>query len=146
MTPSVHHELQAVLPVISCAVALILSDKSEASRVGLIVQKFGGTSVATAEKIRAAAQRAIAAKAEGHDVVMVVSARGKKTDELLALAAELTDKPATREMDMLLSTGEQESVALMSMAIQKLGVPAISLTGGQIGIVTDSHHSKARIR
>ncbi len=114
--------------------------------MGLIVQKFGGTSVATPEKIRAAAQRAIAAKAEGHDIVMVVSARGKKTDELLALAAEVTDQPATREMDMLLSTGEQESVALMSMAIQDLGVQAISLTGGQIGIVTDSHHSKARIR
>lgn len=114
--------------------------------MGLIVQKFGGTSVATAEKIRAAAERAIMTKAEGHDVVMVVSARGKKTDELLTLAAELTDRPPTREMDMLLSTGEQESVALMSMAIQELGEQAISLTGGQIGIVTDSQHSKARIR
>ena len=86
-------------------------------------------------------------RAEGHDVVMVVSARGKKTDELLTLAAELTDKPPTREMDMLLSTGEQESVALMSMAIQELGEQAISLTGGQIGIITDAQqHSKARIR
>ncbi len=114
--------------------------------MGLIVQKFGGTSVATAEKIRAAAQRAVAAKRDGHHVVMVVSARGKKTDELLTLAAELTDAPPRREMDMLLSTGEQESVALMSMAIQELGEPAISLTGGQIGIITDSQHSKARIR
>ncbi|MEZ6144928.1 MAG: aspartate kinase [Planctomycetaceae bacterium] len=114
--------------------------------MGLIVQKFGGTSVATAEKIRAAAQRAVAAKRDGHQVVMVVSARGKKTDELLTLAAEVTADPPRREMDMLLSTGEQESVALMAMAIQELGEQAVSLTGGQIGIITDSQYSKARIR
>jgi aspartate kinase len=81
----------------------------------------------------------------GHQVVMVVSARGKKTDELVGLAAEITDHPTPREMDMLLSTGEQESVALMAMAIHKLGVEAISLTGSQIGVVTDSSHTKARI-
>jgi len=112
----------------------------------LVVQKFGGTSVADAEKIKAAAARAVKAKRLGHQVVMVVSARGKKTDELVALAAEMTDTPPAREMDMLLSTGEQESVALMAMAVQTLGEQAISLTGGQIGIITDSTHTKARIR
>ncbi|MEW4526864.1 aspartate kinase [Maioricimonas sp. JC845] len=114
--------------------------------MSLIVQKFGGTSVANSEKILAAARRAVAAHREGHQVVMVVSARGKKTDELVGLAAEITHTPPAREMDMLLSTGEQESVALMSMAIQTLGEKAVSLTGGQIGIVTDSSFTKARIR
>jgi aspartate kinase len=114
--------------------------------VGLIVQKFGGTSVATAEKIRAAAVRAVAAKRAGHDVVMVVSARGKKTDELLSLAAEIAETPPPRELDMLLATGEQESVALMAMAVHQLRETAVSLTGGQIGIATDSLHNKARIR
>ena len=112
----------------------------------LVVQKFGGTSVADAEKIKAAAARAVKAKRLGHQVVMVVSARGKKTDELVNLAAEITDRPPAREMDMLLSTGEQESVALMAMAVQTLGAEAISFTGGQIGIITDSTHTKARIR
>ena len=114
--------------------------------VSLIVQKFGGTSVADADRIRAAAARAVAAQRDGDQVVMVVSARGKKTDELVALAAEITDAPSAREMDMLLSTGEQESVALMAMAIGDLGGQAISLTGSQIGIVTDSAHTQARIR
>ena len=114
--------------------------------MSLIVQKFGGTSVADAQKIKAAAQRAVAAKQAGHQVVMVVSARGKKTDELVALAGQITDRPAAREMDMLLSTGEQESGALMAMAVQQLGEEAISLTGIQIGIVTDSTFTKARIR
>ncbi len=113
--------------------------------MSVIVQKFGGTSVASASKIKAAAQRAVAAKQAGHQVVMVVSARGKKTDELISLASEITESPADREMDMLLSTGEQESTALMVMAINELGEPAVSLTGGQIGIVTDSSFSKARI-
>jgi aspartate kinase len=114
--------------------------------VSVIVQKFGGTSVATAERILAAAQRAVAAKRQGAQVVLVVSARGKKTDELVDLAAEITDFPHPREMDMLLSTGEQESVALVAMAIHKLGEPAVSLTGGQIGIITDSTFTRARIR
>ncbi|QDV16669.1 Aspartokinase [Gimesia panareensis] len=113
--------------------------------MSLIVQKFGGTSVADTSKIQAAARRATAMHQAGHQVVMVVSARGKKTDELVGLAAEITDHPTPREMDMLLSTGEQESVALMAMAIHKLGVEAISLTGSQIGVVTDSSHTKARI-
>jgi aspartate kinase len=114
--------------------------------VALIVQKFGGTSVADATKIRAAAARAVATKRAGNQVVMVVSARGHKTDELIELAAEVSATPPAREMDMLLATGEQESVALMAMAIQDQGEPAVSLTGGQIGIVTDSTHTKARIR
>ena len=113
--------------------------------MALIVQKFGGTSVADAAKIRKAAGRAVAAKRAGHQVVMVVSARGQKTDELIELARELTKSPPPREMDMLLSTGEQESVALVAMAIHDLGERAISLTGSQIGIVTDSSHTKARI-
>jgi aspartate kinase len=114
--------------------------------MSIVVQKFGGTSVATAEKIQAAARRAVAAKKSGHQVVMVVSARGHKTDELVRLAEEVSKKPAAREMDMLLSTGEQEAVALVAMAIHSLGEKAVSLTGGQMGIVTDSTFSKARIR
>jgi aspartate kinase len=112
----------------------------------LIVQKFGGSSVATAPRIMAAARRAIRARQAGHQVIVVVSARGDTTDELVALAQEITDNPPTREMDMLLATGEQISIALMAMAIQTLGVPAISFTGTQIGIQTDSIHTKARIK
>ena len=112
----------------------------------LLVQKFGGTSVADADKILAAARRAIRAHQAGARVLVVVSARGHTTDELVDLAKELNEHPPAREMDMLLSTGEQVSVALMAMAIQSLGVPAISFTGAQIGIVTDSFHTKARIR
>jgi aspartate kinase len=113
--------------------------------VAVIVQKFGGTSVANAVKIRQAAQRAVDAKRAGFDVVVVVSARGHKTDELVDLAAEITKTPRPREMDMLLSTGEQESVALMAMAVHELGEEAISLTGAQIGVLTDTTHTKARI-
>ena len=112
----------------------------------IVVLKFGGTSVADATKIMRAAARAIATKQQGNQVVVVVSARGKKTDELIRLAAEITDTPPAREMDMLLSTGEQESVALTAMAVQEQGDQAISLTGGQIGVLTDSSHTKARIR
>ena len=114
--------------------------------MSLIVQKFGGTSVADTAKIQAAARRAVMASRHGHQVVMVVSARGKKTDELIALATEITDSPSPREMDMLLSTGEQESVALMAMAVRELGAEAVSLTGTQIGVVTDSAHTRARIQ
>jgi aspartate kinase len=112
----------------------------------LIVQKFGGSSVATAERIMAAARRALRAKQAGNQVIVVVSARGDTTDELVSLAREISDQPPAREMDMLLSTGEQISIALMAMAIQSLGQPAISFTGAQIGIVTDSFHTKARIK
>lgn len=112
----------------------------------LIVQKFGGTSVADAQKILAAARKAIRAQQEGNQVVMVVSAMGHSTDILVDLAEQITDRPPAREMDMLLSTGEQVSVALMAMAIHSLGYKAISMTGAQIGIKTDSTHTKARIR
>jgi aspartate kinase len=114
--------------------------------VAIVVQKFGGTSVATPEKILAAAQRVVRTMRAGNQVVVVVSARGLKTDELIDLAHAITDNPPAREMDMLLSTGEQESVALLAMAVQKLGEQAISMTGAQIGIVTDSTYTKARIR
>ncbi|QDU93318.1 aspartate kinase [Lignipirellula cremea] len=114
--------------------------------MSIIVQKFGGTSVADSQKIIAAARKAIRAQAEGHQVVMVVSAMGKNTDTLVDLAAEINDRPPAREMDMLLSTGEQVSVALMAMAIHSLGKKAVSLTGAQIGIRTDSTHTKARIK
>ena len=113
--------------------------------MSIVVQKFGGTSVADPNRIRNAAVRAVAAKRAGHQVVMVVSARGKKTDELVTLAAEITSTPRPREMDMLLSTGEQESVALMAMAIHEMGEEATSLTGAQIGVRTDGSHTKARI-
>jgi len=119
---------------------------SGASTVPLLVQKFGGTSVADSGKILAAARRAIRAHQRGNQVLVVVSARGHTTDELVELAKEITERPPAREMDMLLSTGEQVSVALMAMAIQALGVPAISFTGAQIGLVTDSFHTRARIR
>jgi aspartate kinase len=112
----------------------------------LLVQKFGGTSVATAERLRAAARRAIRARRAGNQVVVVVSARGDTTDDLLELAGEISPRPPARELDMLLATGEQISIALMSMAIQELGAAAISFTGAQVGIVTDSTHGKARIR
>lgn len=113
--------------------------------MSLIVQKFGGTSVADSEKIKAAARKAVRAHQNGHQVVMVVSAMGKNTDMLVGLAHEVAESPQAREMDMLLSTGEQVSVALMAMAIHTLGFKAVSLTGGQIGIRTDSTHTKARI-
>ncbi len=114
--------------------------------MALVVQKFGGTSVADSDKILAAARRAILAHERGDQVLVVVSARGHTTDELLALAREISENPPARELDMLLSTGEQVSVALMAMAIVSLGVPAISFTGAQIGLVTDSFHTKARIQ
>ena len=114
--------------------------------MGLVVQKFGGTSIANAEKIRAAAQRAIDATLGGNDVIVVVSARGKTTDALHALAHELSDRPPVREMDQLLSTGEQESVALMAIAIDAAGHKSVSFTGAQAGIRTDSYYSKAKIR
>jgi aspartate kinase len=114
--------------------------------LALVVQKFGGSSVANAERITAAARKAIRATQAGHQVLVVVSARGDTTDDLIELAREITEQPPAREMDMLLSTGEQISIALMAMAIQTLGQRAISFTGAQIGIVTDSTHTKARIK
>jgi len=111
-----------------------------------VVQKFGGTSVADPQKIMAAARKAAARHAAGDEVVVVVSAMGKQTDVLVDLARQITDSPSAREMDMLLSTGEQVSVSLFAMALQQQGHKAVSLTGGQIGIRTDSSHTRARIR
>ena len=111
-----------------------------------VVQKFGGTSVADPEKIMRAAKKAAAQHAAGDEVVVVVSAMGKQTDLLVRLAEQITDSPTAREMDMLLSTGEQVSVSLFAMALQSMGHKAVSLTGGQIGIRTDSSHTKARIQ
>jgi aspartate kinase len=107
--------------------------------------KFGGTSVADAERIKRAARRIVAAREEGRRVVAVLSARGKTTDELVAMAHEVSERPHPREMDMLLSTGERISCALAAMVINDLGHEAISLTGSQAGIVTDTSHTKARI-
>src|SRR5438309_4706643 len=112
---------------------------------GTICMKFGGTSVADAERIRHAARRIVKAKEAGNRVVAVLSARGKTTDELIAMAQEVSAHPDPREMDMLLSTGERMSCALCAMAINDLGHRAISLTGSQAGIVTDTSHTKARI-
>ncbi len=113
--------------------------------MALVVQKFGGSSVADAEKIKAVAKRIIQTKSKGYQVVVVVSARGDTTDRLLELALEITSLPCEREMDMLLSTGEQISIALLSMAIKAQRYDAISLTGAQVGIYTDKVHTKARI-
>lgn len=113
--------------------------------MSLVVQKYGGTSVGTVERIQAVAQRVMKTAQSGNSLVVVVSAMGKTTDGLMKLANELSKNPSRREMDMLLSTGEQVTIALLSMALQELGQPAISLTGAQVGIVTESHHSRARI-
>lgn len=111
----------------------------------IIVQKFGGTSVADAEKIRQAAKRVIQTVEKGFGVVVVASARGKQTDQLVADALELNPNPPKREMDQLLSTGEQQSVSLFAMALDAMGRSAISFTGSQIRMMTDSVHTKARI-
>jgi aspartate kinase len=112
---------------------------------GTVVMKFGGTSVADAQRLKRAARRIVAKREEGLRVVAVLSARGKETDRLIADALEVSPQPDPREMDMLLSTGERVSCALCAMAIHDLGHRAISLTGSQAGIVTDTSHTKARI-
>ena len=113
--------------------------------MALVVQKYGGTSVGTVERIKAVAQRVHKTVQQGNSLVVVVSAMGKSTDTLVNLAQQITANPCRREMDMLLSTGEQVSIALLSMALQELGQPAVSLTGAQVGIVTEAAHSRARI-
>lgn len=113
--------------------------------MSLVVQKYGGTSVGSVERIQAVAQRVRQTATQGNSLVVVVSAMGKTTDSLVKLANEISANPSRREMDMLLSTGEQVSIALLCMALQELGQPAISLTGAQVGIVTEAHHSRARI-
>ena len=112
----------------------------------LIVQKYGGSSVANAERVLNVAKRIMRTRMEGHDVVVVLSAQGKTTDGLIAKAKEINHKPSRREMDMLLSTGEQQSVALMAMAISAIGGRAVSLNGAQVGIETTNTYSNARIR
>ncbi|MCU0566789.1 MAG: aspartate kinase [Oculatellaceae cyanobacterium Prado106] len=113
--------------------------------MALIVQKYGGTSVGTVERIQAVAQRVKQTVDAGHSAVVVVSAMGKSTDGLVKLAYDISSSPDRREMDMLLSTGEQVTIALLSMALQELGQPAISMTGAQVGIVTEADHTRARI-
>jgi aspartate kinase len=111
----------------------------------VIVQKYGGTSVGNTDRIVTVARRIVSYKDEGHDIVVVVSALGDTTDELLSLASKVTKNPSERELDMLISTGEQVSVALLAMAVHKFGKEAISFTGAQVGIMTDSSHTRARI-
>ncbi len=114
--------------------------------MALVVQKYGGSSVADTDKIKRVAKRIVKCKEEGNQVVTVVSAMGDSTDELIELAGEITDNPPRREYDMLISTGEQVSVALLAMAIHQLGEDVVSLTGSQVGIITNDLHSKAKIK
>ena len=114
--------------------------------MGLIVQKFGGTSVKDRNRIFNVARIVANTRNQGNDVVVVVSAQGDTTDDLIAKAAEITGDPSHREMDMLLATGEQISIALLAMALQEIGVPSISLTGWQAGFSTDRAYTKARIK
>ena len=113
--------------------------------MALIVQKYGGTSVGSVERIQTVAERVQATVQAGNSVVVVVSAMGKTTDGLVKLANEISSQPSRREMDMLLSTGEQVSIALLTMALQERGQAAVSMTGAQVGIVTEARHSHARI-
>ena len=113
--------------------------------MGIVVQKYGGTSLGSTEKIKNVARRVVRYKEQGNQVVTVVSALGHTTDQLVQMAKEITDNPPEREMDMLLSTGEQISISLLAMAIKAMGHDVISLTGAQAGIVTDNVHTKAKI-
>jgi aspartate kinase len=113
--------------------------------MSIVVQKFGGTSLADPARIRAVADRVESTRREGHDVVVVVSAMGQTTDQLVSLAAEVSDDPSPREMDMLLSAGERISMALLAINLNSRGIPAVSYTGSQAGILTDSSHGSAKI-
>src|SRR5947208_3704515 len=113
--------------------------------MALIVQKFGGTSVGNTERIKNVAARVAKYRSQGDQVVVVVSAMSGVTDNLIKLAKEIMPLPSEREMDMLLATGEQTTIALTAMALHALGVPAASLTGAQAGILTDGVHTKAKI-
>ena len=119
--------------------------EKEGKDVGLIVQKFGGTSVGSVERILHVTERVMEEKERGNDVVVVVSAMGKTTDQLVGLANEISTNPEKREMDMLLTTGEQITISLLTMALIEKGVDAISFTGWQAGIMTESVHGNARI-
>ena len=114
-------------------------------RMARVVMKFGGTSVSDPDRIRRCATRVADRRAEGHQVAVVVSAMGHTTDELIALARRLSPAPNRRELDMLMATGEQVSVALMAIALQEMGLDAESFTGDQAGIVTDGHYGRAKI-
>ena len=114
--------------------------------MALLVQKFGGTSVGTVERIQAVASKVKGFREQGHDVIVVVSAMSGETNRLLELARSMQSIPTPREMDVILSTGEQVTIALMSMALNDLGCPAVSFTGNQVAITTDSSHTKARIK
>ena len=114
--------------------------------MALIVQKYGGTSLGSPQRIVAVAKRIARLRADGHQAVVVVSAMGQSTDDLIELAHQVSQQPAHREMDMLLTTGERISMALLTMALTDLGVDAISLTGSQSGIITDQSHRRARIK
>ena len=114
--------------------------------MALIVQKYGGTSVASVDDIRRVSDRVAQCARDGNSVAVVVSARGHTTDELIETAHQLSSSPPKRELDMLMAIGEQESIALLAIALNELGVPAVSLTGAQMGIVTDQQHTKARVR
>jgi len=113
--------------------------------MSIVVQKFGGTSLADPARIRAVADRVESTRKQGHDVVVVVSAMGQTTDQLVSLAAEVSDDPSPREMDMLLSAGERISMALLAINLNSRGIPAVSFTGSQAGILTDSSHGSAKI-
>ncbi|SDF81012.1 aspartate kinase [Onishia taeanensis] len=114
--------------------------------MALYVQKFGGTSVGSVERIKAVAEKVKRFRDNGHQVVVVVSAMSGETNRLVDLASQINDEPTPRELDMLVSTGEQVTISLLAMALQKLGVPATSYTGAQVGIQTDSAYTKARIQ
>ena len=113
--------------------------------MALIVQKFGGSSVANPERIKNVARRVAKTAEAGNQVVVVVSAMGDTTDNLISLAKQITNNPSDREMDMLLSTGEQQSIALLAMALHEMGHNAVSLTSQQAGVKTDKAHSRAKI-
>ncbi|MGH8458420.1 MAG: aspartate kinase, partial [Nevskiales bacterium] len=114
--------------------------------MSLLVQKYGGTSVGSLERIQGVADKVIQYRKQGHDVVVVVSAMSGETDRLLKMAREIAKRPAPREIDVLLTTGEQVTIALLCIALEERGMPARSYTGGQVRILTDSAHTKARIR
>src|SRR5438874_5635044 len=113
--------------------------------MSVIVQKYGGTSVGDAERIRRVAERVVKAKADGHEVLVVVSAMGQSTDDLLAMARDLTPIPNPRELDLLLTAGERIAMSLLSIAVNAMGVPSVSYTGSQAGIITDTAHGRAKI-
>ncbi|MBA2320158.1 MAG: aspartate kinase, partial [Deltaproteobacteria bacterium] len=113
--------------------------------MAVVVQKYGGSSVSDLARVRAVADRIAATRAAGHDVVAVVSAMGNTTNDLLALAHQVAPRPDRRELDMLLSVGERITMALLALALRERGVPAVSLTGSQSGIITDEAHADARV-